>query len=356
MILRGPKCCLLFEKRLKERAPLGIKSPSTHFNYHYTNHQLKPSNRPKMSTSVPTRKVLLIGATGSIGSIILQALLSSSTPVSVTILKRAASTAPLPPSVPVITVPSYDQPLSALVPIFRDFDVIISCQTTFSVSSQLNLINAAIQAGVKRFFPSEYGLNNMRPDTQALCPVFKEKGTIQQYLRDNQDKMEWTSVSCGTWPTWSFHNNFLGLNLKSKSVKYWDDGEGRFSISTEESTALAVVRAVTTHWDETRNRNVFLSEVVTSQKELVAEIEKQLGEKLNVEKVVTEEEIERLKGRLEVSKGGDVVAVVGLVEAGLTSGRFGTDFEKEEEVMTERLGLPRKTLEEMVKDGLASLK
>ncbi|KAK4466016.1 hypothetical protein QBC42DRAFT_330574 [Cladorrhinum samala] len=314
-----------------------------------------------MSSQAPNRKVLLIGATGSIGSIILSAILSSPNPPSVTILKRTSSTSPLPPSVPVISLPSYDAasaPLSTLVPLFKGFDAIISCQTTLSVSNQLHLIDAAIQAGVKRYFPSEYGLNNMRSDTQSLCPVFKEKGTVQRYLRDREDRIEWTSVSCGTWLGWSFANNFLGLDVKNKKVKYWDDGEGRFSITTEENTAAAVVRAVTTHWDETRNRNVFLSDVVTSQREIVDEIERQIGggrggvEKFAVEKVRSEEEIERLKGRLEAGEG---IAVLGLIEAGLASGKFGTDFEKEEEVMNERLGLASKGLAEIVREGLASL-
>ncbi|KAK3995210.1 hypothetical protein QBC44DRAFT_320685 [Cladorrhinum sp. PSN332] len=306
-----------------------------------------------VTTANPARKVLLIGATGSIGSIILQALLASPDPISITVLKRAASTSPLPPSVPVITVPSYDAPTSTLTPIFRGFDVIISCQTTLSVSSQLNLIDAAVQAGVTRFFPSEYGLNNMRADAQALCPVFNEKGTIQRYLRDRQDQMEWTSISCGTWLKWAFQNKFLGIDVKGRKAKYWDDGEGRFSINTEESTALAVARAVTTHWEETRNRNVFLSEVVTSQRDLVEEVERQIGGgNFEVEKVETEGEVVRLRERFE---GGEVMAVVGLIEAGLASGKYGTDFDKEEDVMTERLGLARRTLGEMVADALAGL-
>lgn len=309
-----------------------------------------------MSSPTPNRQILLIGATGSIGSIILSALLSSPNPPSITILKRTSSTSPLPSSIPVISLPSYNPssaPLSTLVPLFKGFDAIISCQTTLSVSNQLHLIDAAILAGVKRYFPSEYGLNNMRSDAQSLCPVFKEKATVQQYLRDREDKIEWTSISCGTWLRWSFANNFLGLDVENRKVKYWDDGEGRFSITTEENTASAVVKAVSTHWEETRNRNVFLSDVVTSQREIVEEIERQIGEgKFAVEKVRSEEEIERLKGRLEAGEG---MAVLGLIEAGLASGKFGTDFEKEEEVMNERLGLVGKELSEIVREGLASL-
>ncbi|KAK4221308.1 NAD(P)-binding protein [Podospora fimiseda] len=306
-----------------------------------------------MSSPTPARKVLLIGATGSIGSIILQALITSPIPISVTILKHAGSTAPPPPNIPVITLSSYNAPISTLVPILGGYDAIISCQTTFSVSSQLNLIDAAIQAGVKRFFPSEYGLNNMRDDTQALCSVFKEKGTIQKYLREREDQIEWTSIACGTWLKWSFEHGFLGIDVKGKKTRYWDDGEGRFSINTEGLTAKAMVKAVTSHWEETRNRIVFLSEVVTSQREIVEEVERQMGgKKFEVEKVDMEEEVKRLQERFE---SGEKMAVVGLIEAGLVSGKFGTDFEREEEVMTEKLGLNKLTLEEMVADALAGL-
>ncbi|KAK4220930.1 hypothetical protein QBC38DRAFT_462047 [Podospora fimiseda] len=65
-----------------------------------------------------------------------------------------------------------------------------------------------------------------------------------------------------------------------------------------------------------------------------------------------EEEVKRLQERFQK---GEKMAAVGLIEAGLVSGKFGTDFEREEEVMTAKLGFKKLTLEEMVPDTLAGL-
>ncbi|KAH9886389.1 hypothetical protein F4778DRAFT_758854 [Xylariomycetidae sp. FL2044] len=49
--------------------------------------------------------------------------------------------------------------------------------TSLSVAEQFRMIDAAIDAGVRRYVPSEYGLNNnMRPDSQALNSVSHDKG------------------------------------------------------------------------------------------------------------------------------------------------------------------------------------
>jgi nucleoside-diphosphate-sugar epimerase len=307
-----------------------------------------------MATNTPFKNVLLIGATGSIGSYILRALLSTPS-LTTTILTRASSKrAPtLPPNTTVrtITVPD-EYPTDELITAFRGQDVIISCLTTLSVADQFRMIDAAIAAGVRRYVPSEYGLDNMRPEAQALNSVFRNKGAVQKYLRDREDRIEWMSVSCGMWIKWSVQHDFLGLRVGQKKVELWDGGVGRFTVMTEENTALAVTRGLTELREETRNRNVMVEEFVVSQKELVEEIERQMGVKFEVEEVDSRKRIAELQAAAEKGDGG---AVYGLVEAGFVTGRYGGELSKEGEIFTEKLGLQRHSLQEVVADALASL-
>jgi hypothetical protein len=75
--------------------------------------------------------------------------------------------------------------------------------TSFSVAEQHKFIDAAIAAGVKRYLPSEYGLNNNNPEAQELSPVFKVKGMVQQYLRSKESSgLTWTAIACGMWIGW----------------------------------------------------------------------------------------------------------------------------------------------------------
>ncbi|KAK4113031.1 NAD(P)-binding protein [Canariomyces notabilis] len=307
-----------------------------------------------MPSESPFRKVLLIGATGSIGSVILRALLAEPT-LSVTILRRESSSSSTnPPNVTTITVPD-TYPTASLIPAFTGQDAIISCLTTLSTRDQLRFISAAISAGVRRYLPSEYGLNNMRADAQSLCPpVFGAKGAVQAHLREAADKglIEWTSISCGMWIGWSMRNNFLGMRVRDKKFEMWDEGEGRFSVTTEENTALAVVNALVKIPEETKNTNVMISEMVVTQKELLAEIERQTGNKFVVERVNSYKKIPELQAAYA---GGDVAAAYGLIEAGFVTGRYGGDLEKEGELFNDRLGLKGHTLQEVVADALASL-
>ncbi|KAL2128222.1 hypothetical protein VTI74DRAFT_9478 [Chaetomium olivicolor] len=304
--------------------------------------------------TTPFKNILLIGATGSIGRYVLAALLAKPS-LSVTVLRRASSTAPndLPANVRTITVPD-DYPTDAVIAAFRGQDAVISCLTTLSVAAQFRLIDAAVTAGVRRYVPSEYGLNNMRADAQALSGVFRDKGAVQAYLRAKADKgeIEWMSVSCGMWIKWSMRNNFLGMRIKERAFERWDGGVGRFSVTTEENTALAVARALVEIPEDTKNRNVLVSEFVTTQAELLAEIERQLRQKLNVAEVDGRKRIAELK---EAEAGGDGTAAYGLIEAGFVTGRYGSDLEKEGELFTDKLGLKRHSLEEVVADALASV-
>ncbi|KAK3305220.1 uncharacterized protein B0T15DRAFT_484907 [Chaetomium strumarium] len=315
--------------------------------------------------STPFKNILLIGATGSIGRYVLRALLAEPT-FSITILQRSSSTTPLTTGtggggaddekVRVITIED-DYPTPALVQAFRGQDAVISCVTTLSVATQHRFIDAAIAAGVRRYVPSEFGLNNMRADAQALNRVFRDKGAVQQYLRDKAAaaEIEWMSVSCGMWLKWSAQNNFLGMDIKTKGARkfvLWDGGRGRFSVTTEENTALAIVRALTRLPEETKNRNVLVHEFVTTQRELLEELKRQTGEEFVVEEVDSEKRIKELQA---MEAAGDPTGTFGLIEAGFATGRYGGDLEHEGEILTDKLGLQRHSLEEVVADALASL-
>ncbi|KAK0610825.1 hypothetical protein B0T14DRAFT_529159 [Immersiella caudata] len=303
--------------------------------------------------SAPFKSVLLIGAGGSIGSVVFTALLAEPS-LSVTVLKRESSHAVLPPQVPSVTVPD-SYPTDKLIEAFRGHDVIVCCMTTLSVADQFRFIDAAIAAGVRRYVPSEYGLNNMRPDAQALNFVFQSKGAVQTYLRERaaEGKIEWMSISCGMWIRWSMDHDFLGMRIRKKEFTFFDEGEGLFSVTTEENTALGLINALIEKPEETKNQNVLLSELVITQRELLTEIERQIGGKLAVDRIDSYKTIPELQ---KAYADGDSSAVYGLIEAAFVTGRYGANLEEEGKLFNEMLGLKPHTLEEIVADALPNLK
>jgi uncharacterized protein YbjT (DUF2867 family) len=122
----------------------------------------------------------------------------------VTVLARESSKAlaSIPSSAKVITI-SDSYPAKDLVKAFKGQDAIVNAITSFSVAEQLKFIDAAIEAGVKRYIPSEYGLDNNTPAARELSPVFGDKGRVQDYLRGKEASgLTWTAIACGMWIGW----------------------------------------------------------------------------------------------------------------------------------------------------------
>jgi hypothetical protein len=82
-------------------------------------------------------------------------------------------------------------------------DALISAIGFAAIALQKSLIEAAIDAKVKRFFPSEYGVNNTNPAARKVSPVFESKGATIEYLKSKESVgLSWTAVPTGLWLDW----------------------------------------------------------------------------------------------------------------------------------------------------------
>jgi hypothetical protein len=124
------------------------------------------------------------------------------------------------------------------------------------------------------------------------------------------------------------------------------------SCTTEENTALAIVRALTVATEETRNRNVFLQDFSVSQNELLAEVERQTGAKFEVTRVDSRKLAEE---KMAEFAAGDKFAQYPLINIGFMTGRYGGFLEKEGVILNGKLGLKKTTLSDEVAAGLARL-
>jgi saccharopine dehydrogenase-like NADP-dependent oxidoreductase len=147
-------------------------------------------------------KVLVVGAGGTnIGHHIAKAL-SLDSSFELSILSRAGSKSTYPPNAKVITIPdntTHDDYVRTL----RGQDAVVSALGFEGKPTEKALIDAAIEAGVKRFLPSEYGVDNTNPATSGLSPVFRRKADIIEYLKSKEATgLTWTAVPTGMWLDW----------------------------------------------------------------------------------------------------------------------------------------------------------
>lgn len=112
--------------------------------------------------------IALIGA-GSIGSSIISALKNQSSPLELIVLSRDPKSIP---GVNVVKVDDYDD-ASAVAAILTHYgiDVVVSTVGMAGVTAQFKMADAAKEAGVKLFVPSDYG-------TPDGAPFFKEKDRV----------------------------------------------------------------------------------------------------------------------------------------------------------------------------------
>lgn len=121
----------------------------------------------------------------------------------VTAFSRANSSATFPPGVAVRKV-DYDS-VESLKEALEGQDAVVSAIATVAVGGQNPLIDAAMQAGVKRFIPSEFGLNTRIVEGTAIGKILQGKIKTVDYL-DEKSKANpgftWTGVSSGLFFDW----------------------------------------------------------------------------------------------------------------------------------------------------------
>ncbi len=156
-----------------------------------------------------TQRILIIGA-GELGTAMLEGLAGrSKNQSSIAVLLRAATVDSVDANK--LRANAYLRSLGAtlvagdivqdseerLASIFGDYDTVIVCSGFgFPPGTQLRVARAALRAGVKRYFPWQWGINYDVIGAGSAQDLFDEQLEIRKLLRA-QDKVEWVVVSTG---------------------------------------------------------------------------------------------------------------------------------------------------------------
>jgi hypothetical protein len=131
----------------------------------------------------------------------------------VTVLTRASSNSSFPKDINVIQT-SYSQ--AELVKAFEGQDSVVSTVGATGFEEQKVFIDAAIEAGVRRFIPSELSTNTLSDAVRQLVPLFEAKKAIIDYLKGKESSgLTWTGLSGGVlfdWVSSQNHSQFYANN------------------------------------------------------------------------------------------------------------------------------------------------
>ncbi|KAJ4286485.1 hypothetical protein N0V90_013185 [Kalmusia sp. IMI 367209] len=281
--------------------------------------------------STPVQKVALLGK-GFLGTAILEQLTKAGFTVTV-ITRSRSSLKNLPSGVQVAEVDYASLP--SLVSAFEGQDAVVAALSAGAVSNQKLMIDAAIQAGVRRFVPSDYGAMTTDPAAQAL-PVHALMVDIQNYLKGKAEKgeIEWTLFSTGPFLDLIMGNMPFVFDVANKEITWYDDGEVKFSTTSNATIGKAIAAALKNPL-QTKNRNIFIHDAAVTQKQMVALVKKYVPGEWKETKVNSEEE---LRASLEAVGRGeiDMMTMLKMVKSALLGGKYRTFYEK---VDNEMLGL-----------------
>lgn len=265
------------------------------------------------------------------GKHIVQALVDEG--FKVTILSRTVRPENVPQGVAVKAVDYED--LESLKSALAGEDAVVSVLGAPALGAQQQkLADASVAAGVKRFIPSEFGLNTRKLEGDVLAKILggKIKFVDDLTVKSEQNpNFTWTGVSTGMF------FDFLGFDPKSKTVSITDSGNEPFQTSTREFIGKAVA-AILKHPKETANQYLTIASVQPTQNEILKILEEETGSKWTV----THQDSKELQkiGEEKLSQG-DFTAFFSLGAAHLYGDGVGHAL-KDSEKANKLLGLPEK--------------
>ena len=190
----------------------------------------------------------------------------------------------------------------------------------------LHLVDAAYEAGVERFIPSEFGNDTSHPLT-AEVPVYADKVAVIQRLKELAEKdgpFSYTAIINGPFLDWGIKHNFL-VNYAGPSALICDGGDVPFSATTLAGVGKAVV-GVLQHPAETKDRYVHVAEATVTQNQLLHL--SGLEDKIKITSVKSEDLEQQAYSAVQKTPPDFLTFTINLLWRVTFGGKFGSLFEK----------------------------
>ncbi|KAF2093892.1 NAD(P)-binding protein [Rhizodiscina lignyota] len=291
------------------------------------------------------KNIAVIGGGGNLSPAVVNGLIQSPHGYNVSVISRESSTYKPPVGVEQLKT---DYSHDSLVAVFKGKDVVISTVAGHAIPDQIRIVDAAIDAGVKRFVPSEFGSDTSNEVGLQLFTFWSQKDKVRKYLDSKKDQIEWTAFFNGFFFDWGIKVGFIPFNTATKTAtiypKYKDV---TFSTTTLDMIGLAVAQALSpAHAPKTANKIVYVRSFTTTMSELLQNFEELTGEKWIIEEVDLDAAV---KGAYEKLERGDPSEVGTIIWYANMDIRGGNDFDRAGKVMNDLLELPAQDMETVMK-------
>lgn len=275
-------------------------------------------------SSPAIHNVAVTAASGNLGPHVVSALRDAG--FKVTILTRAGSSSSASwPSDVTVTPVDYESKQS-LVNALKGQQAVVSLFSGDAIGQhQIPLIDAAIEAGIYRFMPSEFGSDSEHPRNDV--PIYEGKRNTLAYLKHiaaENPSFTYTAIMSGPFLDFGLMVPIF-LDCKNRSVPLIDGGNGRVSTSTRQQVGLAVAGALKSA-DSTKNRVIKFAGATVTQNQLLRIAEATTGSKWKVENIDSREAEASAFEELNKPNPNHGIAVLGLLRGLIFREDRGSDF------------------------------
>ncbi len=254
------------------------------------------TGRPGADAERASRSILVLGA-GELGMAVLQPLARSAaaagTAVSVLLRPETIGTAEPAKRAQVealralgVTLAPGDvaaASIAELAKLFARYDEVLSC-IGFAAGrgTQLKLARAALQAGVRRYFPWQFGVDYDVLGRGSAQDLFDEQLDVRDLLR-GQDAVEWVIISPGMFISFLFEPSFGVVDLAAGIVHALGGWDNAVTVTTPDDIGRLTAEIVFAE-PRMRNQVVHLAGDTLTYGQLADIVEQMLGRP--VERVV----------------------------------------------------------------------
>ncbi|KAI8964568.1 NAD(P)-binding protein [Daldinia sp. FL1419] len=273
-------------------------------------------------------RVALAGATGNLGTVVLEALLSSGFGVTA-LTRRGGNSFKLKPH-PNLTIEEVDfNSVESLTAALVGAQIVVSCVALSAMGDQDPLIDAAVTAGVMRFIPAEFGMDSANPLCMQLPIVCETKVKTQRRLKEKSKStpgFTYTAIATGLFLDWCLKEKIL-LNIPEHTATLYNGGDIKSS-ATLLSDIAKVVLGVIAHQDETANRMVYVHSALITQNQLIQYVKDRDGKGWDTVVKDTEELRQECLVGLAAKdpEGGIETETLGLCLCGQFTPEYGCNF------------------------------
>ncbi|KAK3110426.1 hypothetical protein LTR53_015298 [Teratosphaeriaceae sp. CCFEE 6253] len=194
---------------------------------------------------------------------------------------------------------------------YESYDTVVNAAGRNAILSQIDLLRWAEQTpNIKRFFPSEYGTDIEYYPASVDEKPHQLKLKVRAYIKEHVKRVEHTYVVTGPYAEMALSSGMPGwpgagrYDVKAREATLIGSGDYPVSYTSMPDLGTLVVKALL-HPEDTRNRALRVNSFTATHNEVLAEFEKQLGEKFSVS-YTSLDELKRLER--EAWEKGDPLA------------------------------------------------